>query len=240
MSNFSELRKKINNWDLEAEEMLIQKIRTFTDSYIDEFNLFSKNMDSLNMQLESAEIENYKTINQLKILSTKRFVEEIVEEPKDSDPEVQNNNNEEQKSQIIITDVEENKKVIDISMQSLQEIQSKKEKNKEKVEDTVSETVSVVSSKLNIDNNLAKSVRLPFIIGTEDFAKDKTLGLTLFAIEEEEKGDNKKEEENEKEDSDIEEFVSDIHVEEKQRVKWEKIKQKKKEKETKNEKKTRI
>ena len=224
--NFSELRNKINNWDIEAEEMLLRKIKIFTDCYIDQFNEFSKNMNCLDMHLVSAEVENFKAVNQLKVLATNRFVEDILDDKTDLEPETQNVNNEEQNKEIVINDIESKKEAINISLQHLQNIQSKRGKNKEQIED---DTVSVSSSNLNLEN-LAKNVKLPFVIGTEDFKKDKTLGLTNFVEEnkEEENADNKKTEEIESEDSDIEEFVSDIAVDEKVKAKWKKVKEKKK------------
>ena len=226
--NFSELRNKINNWDIEAEEMLLRKIKIFTDCYIDQFNEFSKNMNCLDMHLVSAEVENFKAVNQLKVLATNRFVEDILDDKTDLEPETQNVNNEEQNKEIVINDIESKKEAINISLQHLQNIQSKRGKNKEQIED---DTVSVSSSNLNLEN-LAKNVKLPFVIGTEDFKKDKTLGLTNFVEEnkEEENVDNKKTEEIESEDSDIEEFVSDIAVDEKVKAKWKKVKEKKKKK----------
>ena len=226
--NFSELRNKINNWDIEAEEMLLRKIKIFTDCYIDQFNEFSKNMNCLDMHLVSAEVENFKAVNQLKVLATNRFVEDILDDKTDLEPETQNVNNEEQNKEIVINDIESKKEAINISLQHLQNIQSKRGKNKEQIED---DTVSVSSSNLNLEN-LAKNVKLPFVIGTEDFKKDKTLGLTNFVEEnkEEENADNKKTEEIESEDSDIEEFVSDIAVDEKVKAKWKKVKEKKKKK----------
>ena len=172
-------------------------------------------------------VENYKAVNQLKVLSTNRFAEEILKEEKDSEDV----NNEEQKP--VITSVYANKKAIEISMRGLQEIQSKKNKNKEKMDDTasaVSDSTSVISKQLKIDNNLAQNVRLPFIIGTEDFNKVKTLGLTLFAVEEDEKTDKKEEEDNESQDSEVGDFIDNIPVKKKQREKWEKKEKKKKKK----------
>ena len=55
--NFSELREKINNWDIDAEKLLLDKIKLFTDNYIEEFNQFSKNMDCLYIHLQSAELK---------------------------------------------------------------------------------------------------------------------------------------------------------------------------------------
>ena len=226
--NFSELRNKINNWDLEAEEMLLTKIKNFTDNYLAEFNHFSRNLDSFDVNVNIAEVENYKAYSQLKSLSENQFIEDILEEKTEEQfpKEEENNNQEEQKQkEIIINDIESKRNAINLSLQNLQEIQAKKEKGREVIED---DTVSVSSSRLNLDT-FSKYVRMPFIIGTQEFKNDKTIGLTI------DKGENKEEEsekkdENDSEDSDVEEFVADIAVRDSVKAKWDKVKEKKKKK----------
>ena len=233
-SDFSELKKKIDNWDIEAEEMLLNKVQAFTNDYIEQFNQFCKNLDSLDIHLTNCKVENYKAISQLKILSNNQFIEEILEENVDQGTEETRTEMPEtsgtpgastpgQINNIIINDIDAQKEAFQISLQALQTIHSKKDK--EQIED---DTVSVSSSKLNLDN-FKKYVRLPYIIGTEDFEKDKTLGLTI-KVEGDEEEDKKQNEENGSEDSEVEEFVSDIKVDEQRRKKWEKVKKKKKKK----------
>ena len=233
---FSELRNKIDSWDLEAEEMLLRKIKTFTDNYIDEFNQFSKNMDNLNLNLLTTEVENYKAYSQLKILSNNQFIEEILDkteiEPEEPKEEI---NNPETNKDIVIDDIEKRKNAINISLKNLEEIQKKKEKDKEQIED---DTVSVSSSKLNMDN-FSKYIRMPYIIGTGDFQKDKTIGLTLEKWEESEEDINNKKDENDI-DADVQEFISDIPIDEKMKAKWEKVKKKKKEQKEKEKEKERL
>ena len=36
-ANFAELRDKVNSWDIQAEELLIQKIKLFTIKYNEDF-----------------------------------------------------------------------------------------------------------------------------------------------------------------------------------------------------------
>ena len=194
-SNFSELKNKINNWDLEAEEMLLRKMKAFTDGYLDEFNQFSKNMDTLDLNLELSKIDTYKTYSQLKMLSNNQFMEEILDdnvEQEEEEPKDETNNS----NDIVINDIESKKIAINLSLQKLEEILSKKGKDREQIED---DTVSVSSSKLNLDN-FTKVVRLPFVIGTEDFKKDKTLGLTIDTGE----NDEEEEEKNKKDENEIE------------------------------------
>ena len=224
--NFSELRDKINNWDIEAEEMLLRKMKLFTDNYLEQFNQFSKNMDSLDLHLVTAEVENYKAFSKLKILSNNQFIEDILEKKEETSEPIEDTNNIETPKDIIINDIEAQKNTINISLQNLQEIQSKKGRDKEQIED---DTVSVSSSKLNLDN-FSKYIRMPFIIGTADFEKDKTLGLTIDKGEEDEEENKNKKEDNDSEDSDEKEFLENIPVDEKRKRKWEKIKEKKEKK----------
>ena len=74
-----------------------------------------------------------------------------------------------------------------------------------------------------------KGLKLPLIINTEEFKADKAIGLNVPPENEEE--EEKEKESDEEDDRDIEELVSDIAVDAKQRAKWEKIKKEKKKKE---------
>ena len=65
-ANFSELRSKIDSWDIAAEEILLQKMKIFTINYNEEFQQFCKNMDNLSNDIEAAEVEHLKAINQIK------------------------------------------------------------------------------------------------------------------------------------------------------------------------------
>ena len=221
-ANFSELRNKLESWDIDAEEMLLKKIKFFTDNYMDQFNQFSKNMDNLELNLITTEVENYKAYSQLKILANNQFIEEILDKnEKETEEQQEVTNNPEANKDILLEDAEAKKNVINISLQNMQEIQKRKDKDKVQIED---DTVSVSSSRLNLDN-LSKYVRMPFIIGTADFQKDKTLGLSIGGDNTEEDEDNKKNG-NDIEDPDVGEFLSDIPVDDKVRKEWERAEQK--------------
>ena len=216
-ANFSELRSKIDSWDISAEELLLQKMKIFTLNYNEEFQQFCKNMDNLDNCIESIEVEHLKAINQLKTLSRDRFVENIIDN-EESESETNENRINEGPREIQITNVEEIKTTIDISVNCWNQI-NKKNKNQEEIED---DAVSVVSSKIMTVDNKAK-VRLPFIIGTELFNADKAIGLNVAREkDEDEEVEKEKNEEEEEHDSDVEEFVKDIKVDKKLREKWEK------------------
>ena len=240
-ANFSELRNKISNWDLEAEEMLLNKIKIFTSSYSTEFASFTQNMQNLNNNLVNTQVDHYKAISNLKELSMNRFIEETLEENPESVSEGSDTGlGDIPKKEIILDETEKMKTAIDMSMKTIEEINSKKEKNKEQIED---DTVSIASKKFSLDN-FKKYGNLPYIIGTEEFMKDKNIGLSNIVDEEEEKKEKEKEEKKEKmkenlgdwemvgesEDSDIEEFLAEIPVDEKDKKKWEKIKKQKQKK----------
>ena len=240
-ANFSELRNKISNWDLEAEEMLLNKIKIFTSSYSTEFASFTQNMQNLNNNLVNTQVDHYKAISNLKELSMNRFIEETLEENPESVSEGSDTGlGDIPKKEIILDETEKMKTAIDMSMKTIEEINSKKEKNKDQIED---DAVSIASKKFSLDN-FKKYGNLPYIIGTEEFMKDKNIGLSNIVDEEEEKKEKEKEEKKEKmkenlgdwemvgesEDSDIEEFLAEIPVDEKDKKKWEKIKKQKQKK----------
>ena len=228
-ANFSELRSKISNWDIEAEQMLLNKMQIFTNSYNSDFANFTKNMQNLDNNLSNAQVEQYKAVSCLKELSMNRFIEETLEEKSESVSEGSDMGLEGNPSNEVFMDNNEKMKTaLDITMKHLEEINAKKEKNKEQIED---DTVSVASKNMAMDN-LKKYANLPFIIGTEDFMNDKNIGLSNLKNEEEDKkeGENNEEKSDDSEDPDVEEFISDIKVDEKDKKRWEQIKKKKKNK----------
>ena len=228
-ANFAELRSKIDSWDITAEELLLQKMKIFTINYNEEFQQFCKNMDNFSNHIESVEIEHLKAINQINTLSTDKFIEHALDKGEESESEsISNENNiTEGSKEIQITNVEKMKTAINISLDCLNTI-SKKNKNKEEIED---DTVSVTSSKIVMDSKA--KVRLPFIIGTDEFKADKAIGLNVAREKDEDEEvekEKKIEEEEEERDSDVEEFLGGIDVDKKQKEKWEKIRKKKKKK----------
>ena len=208
-ANFSELREKINAWDIQAEDLLIQKMKVFTIKYNEEFQNLCKNFDNFSNSISSTEVEHLKAINQLKNLSSERFIEQTLDNKEDIPQENP------QEENVLIDRIEKMKKSLEISMQCIDSIAKK---NKKEVIDD--DAVSQQSSKITMEKN-TKGIKLPFIIGTEEFFADKTVGLAQPNEEEE----NEDDEDN---DPDVEEMVSDIKVTEKDRKNWEKAEKKRK------------
>ena len=217
-ANFAELRSKIDSWDITAEELLLQKMKIFTINYNEEFQQFCKNMDKFSNNIEQVEIDHLKAISNIKTLSKEKFIENAVDKGEESESESVSNENNivDTQKDFQITSVETMKTTIDISLNCLNQI-NKKNKNKEEIED---DTVSVVNSKIMMDKGA--KVRLPFVIGTEEFKADKHIGLNV-AIEKEEEDEKKPEEDEENIEADVKELLADIKVDPKQREKWDKI-----------------
>ena len=217
-ANFSELRNKISNWDIEAEQMLINKINIFTNSYNADFSNFTKNMQNLDNNLSNIQVQHYKAITSLKDLSMNRFIEESMDVAsesvsEDSDRGVEQSVN----NQIYMNEEEKIKKAMELTIKNIDEISSKKDQNKEQIED---DAKSVASSRIMFDN--FKKFNLPFIIGTDDFNKEAMVGLSNEPVDNEE-------EEEELEDKDVKNFVEEnIKVDDKTMEEWIKIEKKKK------------
>ena len=226
-ANFSELRSKIANWDIEAEQMLINKLNIFTNSYKNDFSVFTKNMESLSNNLLNVEVEHYKGISNLKDISQNRFLEEKLEENADSVSEESDKGIETGSSkEIFLDDNAKMKKAVEISIKNMEEIDLKKGKNKEQIED---DNVSVASKNIILENS-KKYGTLPFIIGTDDFMKDKRIGLTNEIDEEDDKQDENDEPEINKE------ILEDRIIPTKTKKRWDEIEQRRKTQKAKKEK----
>ena len=226
-ANFSELRSKIANWDIEAEQMLINKLNIFTNSYKNDFSVFTKNMENLSNNLLNVEVEHYKGISNLKDISQNRFLEEKLEENADSVSEESDKGIETGSSkEIFLDDNAKMKKAVEISIKNMEEIDLKKGKNKEQIED---DNVSVASKNIILENS-KKYGTLPFIIGTDDFMKDKRIGLTNEIDEEDDKQDENDEPEINKE------ILEDRIISTKTQKRWDEIEQRRKTQKAKKEK----
>lgn len=78
-ANFSELREKINTWDIQAEALLIQKIKLFSLKYNEDFRSLCENLINFSNSISFTEVEHLRAINQLKNISNERFIEQSLE-----------------------------------------------------------------------------------------------------------------------------------------------------------------
>jgi len=186
MANFDELIPKVTNWDVEEEEMLINKIKSFTEDYQQKCSDLSINLNNINRNLHLIEVDFFNALNGLKTLSGNKFIEHVVDN-EDKKPE-------DEKTEEIQPTFEENNikdehfntvnSILQRSLDfmALRDQQRSQNKNNNQEDDTIS-----MNSKL-MDNNITKNnrgLKLPLIIGSNDFNTNDYIGLVNDDDEEE-------------------------------------------------------
>ena len=102
MANFDELIPKVTNWDVEEEELLINKIKAFTEDYQQKCSDLSLNLNNINRNLHLIEVDFFNSLNGLKSLSGSKFIEHVID-AEDQKPE-------EEKTEEVQPPIEENVK----------------------------------------------------------------------------------------------------------------------------------
>ena len=186
-ANFDELLPKVSTWDVEEEEILINKIKQLTEDYQQKCSDLSINLNNMNRNLHLIEVDFFNTLNGLKSISGKKFIEHIID-TEDIKPQ----SDTEEKKDIELNEENMNNSVNSIIQRGLEFVafrDQQKSQNKNNVED---DTVSMNSKVM--DNNLMKNnrgLKLPMIIGSKDFQENDYIGLVLDdEINEEEEDDN--------------------------------------------------
>ena len=184
MANFDELLPKVSNWDVEEEEMLINKIKMMTEDYQQKCSDLSLNINNINRNLHLIEVDFFNSLNGLKTLSGTKFIEHIV------DPEEVKVEEEESKIQ---EPVEENIKdehfnninnILQRSLDflTLRDQQKSQNKNNNQEDDTMSMNSKIIGDNLMKNN---RGMKLPYIIGASDFNQNEYIGLVNDDDEEE-------------------------------------------------------
>ena len=189
MANFDELLPKVTNWDVEEEEMLINKIKIMTEDYQQKCSDLSLNINNINRNLHLIEVDFFNSLNGLKTLSGTKFIEHIV------DPDEVKVEEEESKIQ---EPVEENIKdehfnnINNILQRSLdfmaiRDQQKSQNKNNNQEDDAMSMNSKIIGDNLMKNN---RGMKLPLIIGTNDFNQNDYIGLVNDDDEEEDDFNN--------------------------------------------------
>ena len=186
MANFDELLPKIQTWDVEEEEILINKIKQMTEDYQQKCSDLSINLNNMTRNLHLIEVDFFNTLNGLKEISGKKFIEHVIDtediKPMQEDEEKKDLPEE---SDLNFSSVNS---IIQRGLDFIAFRDQQKSQNKNNVED---DTVSMNSKVM--DNNLMKNnrgLKLPLLIGTKDFNDNDYIGLVLDDEEEEENFDN--------------------------------------------------
>ena len=195
MANFEELIPKVSNWDVEEEEMLINKIKSMTEDYQQKCSNLSLNLNNINRNLHLMEVDFFNALNGLKTLSGTKFIEHIVdtedkkpeeEEQKEENPAIEENIKDEHINNINSI-LQRSFDFIALKDQQRAQNRNNNNNNNNPDDDTMS-----MNSKI-MDNNLTKNnrgLKLPLIIGSNDFNQNEYVGLVNDEDEEEEENFN--------------------------------------------------
>jgi hypothetical protein len=186
MSNFSDLKVRIQEWNNDDEDTLLRKIRQFTENYTQNTSELASNLKMLENQVKKIEINYHHSLNTLKNISIKKFVEHSISgESVDLSSRKKQNKAMKVNSNILTKEEREASLItkfqsaISISLDNLN-IKNLIDvpDNKDVIDD---DDKSVSSSKYfsNMNNKTNKSgLKLPYIIGQEGFFKSPTLGIS--------------------------------------------------------------
>ena len=188
-ANFDELLSKVSTWDVEEEEILINKIKHMTEDYQQKCSDLSINLNNMNRNLHLIEVDFYNTLNGLKTISGKKFIEHVIDTEDIKPEDIEKEDKKEKIDEDLMNDNYNSvNSIVQRGLDFIAFRDQQKSQNKNNVED---DTVSMNSKVM--DNNLMKNnrgLKLPMLIGTKDFKENEYIGLVLDDEEEEENFDN--------------------------------------------------
>ena len=178
-SNFSELKSRIVEWNIDDEKALINKIQSFTNDYTNQCNSISTNLNNFSHNLDIVEIDFYNSMNSLKTISLHKFIEHVIDE----DEPLKDNTNTEEEPKILTAEERNNyqvqliKNAVDISVNAIP-VKEPKQAQQPGEENSEDDTASVASSRL-LGNQIThfKKLKLPYLINSKDFMTTEYVGL---------------------------------------------------------------
>ena len=178
-SNFSELKSRIVEWNIDDETALINKIQSFTNDYTNQCNSISTNLNNFSHNLDIVEIDFYNSMNSLKTISLHKFIEHVIDE----DEPLKDNTNTEEEPKILTAEERNNyqvqliKNAVDISVNAIP-VKEPKQAQQPGEENSEDDTASVASSRL-LGNQIThfKKLKLPYLINSKDFMMTEYVGL---------------------------------------------------------------
>ena len=178
-SNFSELKSRIVEWNIDDETALINKIQSFTNDYTNQCNSISTNLNNFSHNLDIVEIDFYNSMNSLKTISLHKFIEHVIDE----DEPLKDNTNTEEEPKILTAEEKNNyqvqliKNAVDISVNAIP-VKEPKQAQQPGEENSEDDTASVASSRL-LGNQIThfKKLKLPYLINSKDFMMTEYVGL---------------------------------------------------------------
>jgi hypothetical protein len=161
-------------------------LKIFSDNYIKKSQDLGRNLNKLNKNIELLHIDYMNSLNSLKNISIKKFVEHIVDDIVVPVPEVRKETiplSREEREGVLLNKF---RNAISISLEGLNiknliDIKDSSDNVSSLEDDAVSVTSSRYFSNMN---KQSKGVKLPFIIGTNEFFKSEYLGVSAESVKE--------------------------------------------------------
>lgn len=179
MSNFSELKDQIKNWNNDTEDLLIRKLKQYTDNYLNQTEEINKNLEDLEDDYKKVEISYFNNVNLLKNLSIRKFVEHSIS----NDTLEFKKQNSRQEPAIILSKEEKEMSLINKFKASISiSCENLNIKDLIDVKDNGNnndDNVSVATSKYFNALKNKGGVKLPLIIGQEGFFKKPFCGIVF-------------------------------------------------------------
>lgn len=166
-------------------------MKGFSDNYSKKCEDLQKNLDNLNKNINLVEVDYFNALNSLKIISLKKFVEHVVDTESQNPKLIHSNNNVTNKTRehALLLSKEEreanllskfknsiSKSLENLNIKNLIDVGPATDKESVIEDDNVS-----VSSSRYFANGMSKgykNLKLPFIIGTQEFFRNEYLGIS--------------------------------------------------------------
>ena len=193
MANFDELLPKVSNWDVDEEEMLINKIKTMTEDYEQKCSDLSINLNNINRNLHLIEVDFFNALNGLKTLSGNKFMEHVIDvddvKPEEEDEKKEGGETVEEniKDEHFNTINNILQRSFDFMALRDQQKSQNKNNNNNQEDDTMSMNSKIIGDNLTKNN---RGLKLPLIIGTNEFSQNDYVGLVNDEDDEEEDFNN--------------------------------------------------
>ena len=177
-SNFNELQSRVSTWNVDAEVLLIQKLKSFTEDYQNKCGILANNIQNFSRNLSLIEVDFYNSMNSLKTMSGNKFIEHVIDENDTRQIIQEETNNHIYTSEELQNIANNNFK--DAMQKSIEFVNFKDQQRNIDNNNPDDDNSSVASSKImGKDLSRIKGLKLPDIIGTKDFFENAYIGLNI-------------------------------------------------------------
>lgn len=211
MANFQELQAEKKTWNLANDETFFEKLKQLSDNVMASTSLVHNSINEAQKGVNAAQINLNNTINAFNNLSFSKFVENVVEEQEEDlyggGPRNMADNLGLMDQTTMMGDVRpEDEKLAEALQIALEEINQAKEEKREamaqddegmmdaeltksQAKEKKKEKKEKEKAKLKDYLGVSKVIKLPFIIGTDEYKKHPFAGVVFIGDQEDEQVD---------------------------------------------------